>query len=204
MQFFDKKIQDAMLLGTVKRVTGKNADAILFNIDSRADQSRGRDAILAVFLKVLNELQGYSPDHPHIAHMERYLDSSGKLLEFEKNYKELTGETWKEHRVDWQFNQDEIVKVLAKTLGQSETACHRWIDHAETDFSLTVENFAKWVKEYLDKKGAAHRLFFFVDEIGQFIGQDGHLMLNLQTIVENLGVVCKGRAWGDRYFSRRY
>lgn len=194
-QFFEKKIQDAMLLGTVKRVAGKNADAILFNIDSRADQSRGRDAILAVFLKVLNELQGYSPDHPHIAHMERYLDGSGSLVGFEKNYKELTGEEWRERRVDWQFNQDEIVKALAKTLGQSDTACHRWIDHAETDFSLTVENFAKWVKGYLDKKGANHRLFFFVDEIGQFIGQDGHLMLNLQTIVENLGTVCNGRAW---------
>ena len=195
LQFFEKKIKDAILLGTVKRVTGKNADAILFNIDSRADQSRGREAILAVFLKVLNELQGYSPDHPHIAHMERYLDSIGSLLEFEKNYKGLTGKEWKERRVDWQFNQDEIVKALAKTLGQSEAACHRWIDHAETDFSLTVENFAKWVKEYLDKKGSTHRLFFFVDEIGQFIGQDGHLMLSLQTIVENLGTACNGRAW---------
>ncbi len=195
IQFFEKTIQDPMLLGTVKRVAGKNADAILFNIDSKADQSKGRDAVLSVFLKVLNELQGYSSDHPHIAHMERYLYNNGSLSEFEKNYKELTGEEWKERRADWQFNQDEIVKALAKTLGQSEAACHRWIDHAETDFSLTVENFAKWVKEYLDKKGAVHRLFFFVDEIGSFIGQDGYLMLNLQTIVENLGTTCNGRAW---------
>ena len=36
---------------------------------------------------------------------------------------------------------------------------------------------------------------FLVDEIGQFIGQDTHLMLNLQTIVENLGTTCEGRAW---------
>ncbi len=195
LQFFENTIQDAMLLGTVKRVAGKDADAILFNIDSKADQSKGRDAVLSVFLKVLNELQGYSSDHLHIAHMERYLDNNGLLAGFEKNYSELTGDEWKESRVDWQFNQDEIVKALARTLGQSETACHRWIDHAETDFSLTVENFAKWVQEYLDKKGHAHRLFFFVDEIGQFIGQDGYLMLNLQTIVENLGTVCNGRAW---------
>lgn len=195
IQFFESKVQDAMLLGTVKRVAGKSADAILFNIDSKADQSKGRDAVLSVFLKVLNELQGYCPDHPHIAHMERYLDNKGSLLDFEKNYRDLIGKEWKDRRVDWQFNQDEIVKVLARTLGQSEIACHRWIDHAETDFSLTVENFAKWVKEYLDKKGASHRLFFFVDEVGQFIGQDEHLMLNLQTIVENLGTKCNGKAW---------
>ncbi|MCC6543788.1 MAG: BREX system P-loop protein BrxC [Nitrospirae bacterium] len=195
LQFFEEKISDAMLAGTVKRVAGKDIDAILFNIDSKADQSRGRDAILSVFLKVLNELQGYSPDHPHIAHMERYLDKKNKLDDFKREYRALTNEEWDDRRVDWQFNQDEIVKSLTRVLGQSEESCHRWIDHAETDFSLTVENFARWVKEYLDAKGPSHRLFFFVDEIGQFIGSDGHLMLSLQTIVENLGVACAGRAW---------
>ena len=34
-----------------------------------------------------------------------------------------------------------------------------------------------------------------MDEVGQFIGGDTHLMLNLQTITENLGTVCNGRAW---------
>lgn len=195
MQFFEEKITDALLAGTMKRVVGKDVDAILFNIDSKADQSRGRDAILAVFLKVLNELQGYSPDHPHIAHMERYLDKKMQLDDFKREYYALTNEDWNDRRMDWQFNQDAIIKALAKVLGQSEQACHRWIDHAETDFSLTVENFSRWVKEYLDTKGSSHRIFFFVDEIGQFIGSDGHLMLSLQTIIENLGVVCNGRAW---------
>ena len=195
VDFFEDKIHDAMLLGNIKRAVSKNADVILFNIDSKADQSKGRNAILAVFLKVLNELQGYSPDHPHIAHMERYLDRQDKLGFFEKSYLSLTEQDWKDGRIDWQFHQDEIVKTLSETLGQSEASCHRWIDHAETDFSLTIENFSRWVKEYLDTKGSAHRLFFFVDEVGQFIGQDGHLMLNLQTIAEDLGVVCNGRAW---------
>ncbi len=72
VDFFEDKIHDAMLLGNIKRAVARDADVILFNIDSKADQSKGRDALLAVFLKVLNELQGYSPDHPHIAHMERY------------------------------------------------------------------------------------------------------------------------------------
>ncbi|MCG2712035.1 MAG: BREX system P-loop protein BrxC [Candidatus Omnitrophica bacterium] len=195
IQFFEEKITDAMLSGTVKRIAGKDTDAILFNIDRKAGQSKGRDAILAVFLKVLNDLQGYCPDHPHIAHMERYLDDKGQFEEFKNKYSALTGEDWIDRRIDWQFNQDEIIRVLAQILGQSEEASRRWIDHAETDFSMTVENFSKWVKEYLDKQSSKHRIFFFVDEIGQFVGSDGHLMLNLQTIVENLGVTCEGRAW---------
>jgi len=184
-----------MLMGTIKQAVSKDADVILFNIEGKADQAKGRDSILAVFLNVLNELEGYSPDHPHIAHMERYLDRQGKYDQFCLEYKKLTGTDWKDHRIDYQFNQDEITDTLSKVLDQSKDTCRGLIDHAETDFSLTVENFSKWTKEYLNKKGKNHRIFFFVDEIGQFIGQDGHLMLSLQTIIENLGVTCEGRAW---------
>ena len=38
-------------------------------------------------------------------------------------------------------------------------------------------------------------MVFLVDEIGQYIGDDSRLMLNLQTVTEELGKECKGRAW---------
>src|SRR5690554_1270834 len=38
-------------------------------------------------------------------------------------------------------------------------------------------------------------MIFMVDEVGQFIGSDTKLMLTLQTITENLGTICQGRAW---------
>jgi hypothetical protein len=88
-----------------------------------------------------------------------------------------------------------VVKALSETLGQSQQAAEKWIDGAEDNFSLTIENFCKWVKEYLDSKGPQHRIIFLVDEVGQFIGSDSHLMLNLQTITEELGTVCRRRAW---------
>ena len=184
-----------MLFGDIKRAVASNTDVILFNIDSKADHRAGRDAILAVFLKVLNEMQGYSGDHPHIAHMERYLEGKGKLQQFHDAFRKATGNDWLKERDAYHFNRDEVVQALCETLGQSEQACEKWIDEAESSFALTVENFCKWVKEYLDSKGPDHRLIFLVDEVGQFIGTDKHLMLNLQTITEDLGTVCGGRAW---------
>ena len=159
-------------------------------------RSRAGTLILRVFLKVLNEMQGYSGDHPHIAHMERYLEGKGKLKAFHAAYREGTpASIGSQERDAYQFNRDEVVKALSETLGQSQAAAEKWIDGAEDNFSLSVENFCKWVKEYLDSKGPQHRIVFLVDEVGQFIGTDSHLMLNLQTITEELGTICRRRAW---------
>jgi hypothetical protein len=197
VEFFESKVKDAMLFGDIKRAVAANTDVILFNIDSKADHGSGtgRDLILRVFLKVLNELLGYSGDHPHIAHMERYLESKGKLTAFHAAYEKYTGLDWVKERDAYQFNRDEVVKALSETLGQSQAAAEKWIDGAEDNFAMSVENFCKWVKEYLDSKGPQHRIVFLVDEVGQFIGTDSHLMLNLQTITEELGTICRRRAW---------
>jgi hypothetical protein len=193
--FFEPKVKDAMLLGDIKRAVASHTDVILFNIDSRTDTRSGRDAILSVFLKVLNELQGYCPEHPHIADMERYLDEKGTLATFQQAFKEAGGLAWVQERDAYQFHRDHVIAAWSTATGQSTDAAEKWLDGAEEHFVLSVERFCHWVKAYLDKQGPDHRLIFLVDEVGQFIGSDTHLMLNLQTITEDLGTLCQGRAW---------
>lgn len=195
VDFFEDKIHDAMLFGDIKKAVSSDTDVILFNIDSKADAGAGRDAILAVFMKVLNEFQGYSGEYAHIAHMERYLDTQNKLNEFHNAYRQAAGAEWIDERDAYEFHRDQVIEALAQTLGQSRESCEKWVDRADSDFSLTVEKFAKCVKAYLDRRENGRRLIFLADEVGQFIGQDTHLMLNLQTITEELGTVCNGRAW---------
>ena len=195
VDFFFDKIQDASTLGNIKKAVASETDVILFNIDTKAGSGDGKSAILSVFLKVLNEKLGYSPRHAHIANMERHLDSKGKYEEFQNHYRELTKTQWKEERNAYEFNRDEVVQALSETLGQSEKSCETWVDNSDRHFNPSVEDFAKWTKAYLDKRGKNSRLVFLVDEVGQFIGEDSNLMLNLQTIAEQLGTVCKGRAW---------
>lgn len=195
VDFFAGKLDDAMLFADLKKVVSASIDTVLFNIDVKADHRAGRDALLQVFLKLLNEKQGYSGDHPHIAHMERHLDERGQLAVFHAAFLREAGEDWVQERDAWEFHRDEVVAALAEALGQSTASMEKWVDGAEENFSLTVENFAKWVRRYLDRQGPDHRIMFLADEVGQFIGNDTHLMLNLQTITEQLGTVCHGRAW---------
>lgn len=195
IDFFKDKIQDAMLAADIKRAVSSNIDVILFNIDSKASNADGRDVILRVFLKVFNERMGYCGDHPHIAHMERYLDKKGEFQSFKDALKAEHGLVWEDERDAYQFHSDALADALSKALGEDIKDADAWLERFEQDFSLSVESFSKWVKEYLDSQGPDHRIIFLVDEIGQFIGQDTHLMLNLQTITENLGTTCGGRAW---------
>lgn len=195
VDFFADKLEDPMLFADLRKVIAAKTDTILFNIDSKADHGAGRDALLRVFLKVLNEKQGYSGDHPHIAHMERFLDEKGSLAAFHAAFERESGKPWHSERDAWEFHRDQVIAALREALGQSEQSLEKWVDGAEHNFSLTVENFAGWVKRYLDTQGQDHRIMFLVDEVGQFVGNDTHLMLNLQTITEQLGTVCSGRAW---------
>jgi predicted RNA-binding protein YlqC (UPF0109 family) len=56
-------------------------------------------------------------------------------------------------------------------------------EQLRSDYRVSPDSFAQRVKEYISKRPAGFRLNFFVDEGGQFIGQESKLMLNLQTIL---------------------
>lgn len=66
---------------------------------------------------------------------------------------------------------------------------------ATTEYQISIEDFARRVHTYIEQKGKNHHVVFLVDEIGQYIGDDSRLMLNLQTVTEELGKECKGKAW---------
>lgn len=196
VEFFDEqKLRDAMIRADLDKAVARPADVILFNIDSKASSNDAGNPILNVFLRVFNEHQGFSGDHPHIAHMERHLEQKGAYQRFKDAFVESTGSTWDEERDGYQFFQDEIEQAIASALSLSSQAAHKWFEESEETFSVSVENFCRWVKEYLDARGPEQRMVFMVDEVGQFIGSDTRLMLTLQTITENLGTICGGRAW---------
>ena len=77
----------------------------------------------------------------------------------------------------------------------SEEAARNWFERAEQDYTISIDRFAQRVNDYIKEKGENHHVLFFIDEIGQYIGEDSQLMLNLQTIVHEFGLKCKGKAW---------
>jgi hypothetical protein len=194
--FFDEhKITDALLLADMQRAARGSSDVILFNIDAKAEGKTDRDVILQVFLRVFNEKLGYSGDAPHIAEMERYLVGKGAYEAFKAAFQEKNGSPWNKERDAVDFLRDDVVHALAKALNMTDESAGRWFDNSRDDYKINIEGLAKIIWDYLVTKPATHRVIFLVDEVGQFIGDNTQLMLTLQTIVEQLGTLCQGRAW---------
>jgi len=194
IDFFKDKINDAMLFGDIHSAVSKPTDVILFNIDSRANTDDGDNAILKVFLKVFNERVGYCADFPHIAHLERELDKRNQYQAFKDKFAELTGSDWESQRDAYDFYRDELSQSLAAASNQTLESTRQWVEQLENNFPLDIRNFCKWVNDYLETHGDRN-ILFLVDEVGQFIGQNTQMMLKLQTITEDLGTFCNGRAW---------
>lgn len=196
VQFFDEhKIKDPMLLADIHRAVQGTADVILFNIDAKADSKSDRDAILQVFLRVFNEKQGFTGDSPHVAEMERYLVSKGAYDTFKATFQASNGNSWESERDAVDFLRDDVVAALSTALDMSPESAASWFDNARDNYRINIEGFARLIREYLDTQPKGHRIIFLVDEVGQFIGDNTQLMLSLQTITEQLGTLCQGRAW---------
>ena len=195
VDYFDDKIEDKMLLADIKRAGSISTDVILFNIDSKTENTNGnKDKILDVFEKVFNEKLGLSIT-PFVAEIERFIIKQGKYEEFKKEFESICGQPWEDMRDGIQFVQDEFSNAYSKVLGKTIEEANEIIDRTEKNYSLSVEKFAERVRDYIKSKGNNHHIVFLVDEIGQYIGDDRSLMLNLQTIVEDLGLECGGKAW---------
>lgn len=192
------KIDDEIVQGDLRLAAAVPSRSLLFNIDQKADAIGGDPTapILEVFVKVLNELRGYYAKQGHIAEFECDLDSRGELEDFKKTYADISGRSWEEDLpVIETLENETFAKAYSKHSGQSYEECLKLFDRKRESYKVSIQSFAERVKAYIDKQVPGFRLNFFVDEVGQFIGQDSKLMLNLQTVTETLATVCKGRAW---------
>jgi hypothetical protein len=90
IDYFNDKIEDPMLLADLKRVASIDTDIMLFNIDSRADASDGRSAIISVFWRVFNESQGFCGEYLHLAEIERYLSKKANMMILETSLRSYT------------------------------------------------------------------------------------------------------------------
>jgi hypothetical protein len=191
---FHAKSSGAFLPALLTKAERIPAKSLLFNIDQKAtlitkDQT---DALLKVFVKVFDESRGYYGNQGHVARLERDLDNRGQYDAFKEAFERIAGIPWAQGREQSALEGASIDRAFAEVNGE---AAEGIIKQYQASYAVSIEDFADEVKGWLDKQPKGYRLNFYVDEVGQFIGSNTHLMLNLQTIAESLNTKCGGRAW---------
>ena len=194
VEYFADKFDDPMMFAQVEHCASIPTDTILFNIDSKSPINKDKTAILRVFAKVFYEHLGFYGNDLKVAKLEQFISKAGKMEQFKQTFEEINGDTWENARDTFAFFEDDIVDCLIDVLGMSETAARNWFNGTETA-DMNIEQLVREIKEYVDSKGKNYRLLFMIDEVGQYIGSDSDLMLNLQTIVEEIGTHCAGKVW---------
>jgi hypothetical protein len=192
---FRSKATDSFLPALLTKAERIPAKSLLFNIDQKAtlitkDQT---DALLKVFVKVFDESRGYYGNQGHVARFERDLDNRGQYKAFKDAYARLAGIPWNQGREQSALEGTNIDRAFAEVNGGEAT--EGIIKQYQASYAVSIEDFADEVKAWLDNQPDGYRLNFYVDEVGQFIGSNTHLMLNLQTVAESLNTKCAGRAW---------
>ena len=200
--FLPKCEDNEILRGDLKRAVGIPSKSILFNIDQKADviSKTQIDALLAVFVKVFDEMCGYYGKQGHIAQFERDLDSRGLYGRFKSAYESIAGRAWETGREQALLESKNIATSYARVTGEDETQTIGILDKYRSQYRVSIEDFAEQVFAYIERQAEQEnkkgfRLNFFVDEVGQYVADNVKLMTNLQTIAESLATKCRGRAW---------
>ncbi len=193
-RFRQKFSDDPDTFMLIDKATKVKTDTILFNIDIEGSINKDKTAVLRVFAKMFYNYLGFYGENLKVAKLEQFINKQGKTEDFRRVFREKNGAGWLESRDAYAFLEDDIVATLQEVLGMSGQAASNWFNGSET-VETSIAQLVSEIKEYVDRQPAGFRLLFMIDEVGQYVGGDTDLLINLQSLVEKIGSECHGKVW---------
>ena len=192
---FRKKFEDdPATFMMIDRSTRGKTETILFNIDIEGSITKDKTAVLRVFSKMFYNHLGFYGENLKVAMLEYYIDQQGKTEQFRRVFEEKKGKPWVEMRRAFAFNGKFIIPTLMEVLDMSEEDAKAWFND-KTATELSIAQLVRDMKAYVDTKPDGFRLLFMIDEVGQYVGTDTDMLLNLQSLTEKIGSECEGKIW---------
>ena len=193
-RFRSKFEDDPATFMLIDKATKGETDTILFNIDIEGSINKDATAVLRVFAKMFYNHLGFYGEDLKVAKLEQFIAKKGKTEEFRKVFEEINGDTWLKTRESFAFFEDDVVETLKRVLGMSEDAARNWFNGTET-VEMSIAQLVSEIREYVNSKPENYRLLFMIDEVGQYVGDNRDHLLNLQSLVEDIGNKCEGKVW---------
>ncbi|ODS31202.1 MAG: hypothetical protein SCARUB_03673 [Candidatus Scalindua rubra] len=194
----DKKIADFLDYVKAKIPT----KSIIFDVSMDRGVRSGADRITEIMYKVLLRELDYAEDFD-IAKLEQDLEEENKLNSFNELYEKEYSKPWTKGRKRASaINEASRILHLMddRTYNQPDSWSRSLVRSGDTigRADITPNKFAELAFELMGRRGKNKGLVFVVDEVGQYVSRSVDKMLDLQAIIQAIGVESRNRVSNKR------
>lgn len=186
----DKKLQ-VLLKAIAEKIP---THAVIFDVSTDRGIRSGNQTLTEIMYGLFLQSLGYSKDLD-LSELEIALESEGRLPEFESAYRTRFGKDWKDDKGLLAFSLGRASEVMSLLEPRTYPSADSWVKSIKQRADISPGKLAERASELMKRRRPGQSLLFVVDEVGQFVARDVQKMLDLQAVVQNLGVKGRGKHW---------
>ena len=186
----DNKLQVLLKLINEKIPT----HAVIFDVSTDRGIRSGNQSLTEIMYGLFLQSLGYAKDLD-LSELEIALEEKGKLQGFEAEYGSLFNKEWSFEKGKVAFALSEASRVLHSLDPQTYPMANSWVKAVKNKADISPGKLAERASELMKRRRPGQALMFVIDEVGQFVARDVQKMLDLQAVVQSLGVKGHGKHW---------
>ena len=186
----DKKLQ-VLLKSIAEKIP---THAVIFDVSTDRGIRSGNQTLTEIMYGLFLQSLGYAKDLD-LSELEIALEEKGELKKFEDEYRRLFKKEWSAEKGKVAFALSEASRVLHSLDAETYPMADSWVKAVKNKADISPGKLAERANELMKRRKPGESLMFVVDEVGQFVARDVQKMLDLQAVVQSLGVKGRGKHW---------
>jgi len=168
--------------------------AVIFDVSTDRGIRSGNQTLTEIMYGLFLQSLGYAKDLD-LSELEIALEEQGRLTQFEDEYRKLFDKSWDTEKGKVAFALSQASRVLHNLEPDTYPLADSWVKAVKNKADITPGKLADRATELMRRRKPGESLMFVVDEVGQFVARDVQKMLDLQAVVQSLGVKGRGKHW---------
>ena len=192
---FAQRAGDNKLQVLLKAINEKiPTHAVIFDVSTDRGIRSGNQTLTEIMYGLFLQSLGYAKDLD-LSELEIALEEKGQLEQFEAEYRRLFDKEWSTEKGKVAFALSEASRVLHSLDSATYPMADSWVKAVKNKADISPGKLAERANELMKRRRPGQALMFVVDEVGQFVARDVQKMLDLQAVVQSLGVKGRGKHW---------
>jgi hypothetical protein len=192
---FAQRASDNKLTVLLKAINEKiPTHAVIFDVSTDRGIRSGNQSLTEIMYGLFLQSLGYAKDLD-LSELEIALEEKRQLERFEAEYRQLFNKEWSVEKGKVAFALSEASRVLHSLDSATYPMADSWVKAVKNKADISPGKLAERANDLMKRRRPGQALMFVVDEVGQFVARDVQKMLDLQAVVQSLGVKGRGKHW---------